>query len=142
MYNNGCRSLIASILNQAIRDALSYKRPRTPLRRITKFKRNKYLSLLIALSPHLVIEFRKKYLLSATNHISSSLLLYIAKVYSHILDIASKKPETADEKFSWEARNFISDKNKLFVHYCTLLDIEPAYLEQKVHAYIFKFDNG
>lgn len=47
-----------------------------------------------------------------------------------------------DEQICWEAREFIDAKNKLFICYSTLIDIDPDFLSEYVWSYIRKYDDG
>ena len=45
---------------------------------------------------------------------------------------------TTSDRFS--ARRFIDKTNPLFVYYCDLLDLDPAYVEEKMLSRIRKHD--
>lgn len=129
----GCRALIAAILNQAIVDGISYKRPRPDQVSVNLHK--KYKKRLNQL--YLTLIFLNKF--EINNHFKFLILIKISNLIKKYL---RKYNSFKRELLAFEGRSFINKENTLFKNYCYLLDMEPEYLEKKIYIYFKNFDNG
>jgi hypothetical protein len=124
------RSLIASIINQAIVDGCSVKNPKSTIIRNQKYNIYKQKFNFIACFLN-IINF-----VNAENfHIFP---YFIVSVYNKL----KIRRLDENEKIAWEARNFFNDDSYMYNFYCELLDINPIYLSKKINDYFKKIDNG
>lgn len=127
----GERALIASIINNAIKDALGYKRPKPPEYYITHvMKRREIKKCLRALE---ILSKLTNHHFRRVKQLKMVILIKLAKIKKIVVTKEA-------ERLSWNARIFINKENKLFKFYVGLLDIDPTALSEKIIKTIRKHD--
>jgi hypothetical protein len=128
------RGLIAAIIIQAIQDGSLMKRPRDPSLRNKIRDRLAVVQQLTTffVSCHLLQEWIK------SKKKKKRIPYYIYEIICNIeiMKIGER------ENLAWNGRKFIDHTNKLFSFYCSLLEIEPKFLEEKIHLHFKKIDAG
>lgn len=127
----GDRALVSATLNNAIKDALGFKRPKPPEFQITHVMKRreikkclKALQILCHLSNN---NFRRAKALK---------IIVLAKLAKANAIVVTKE----SERLAWDARTFIDKDNKIFKFYAGLLDIDSTALAEKVIKLIRKHD--
>jgi|HubBroStandDraft_2_1064218.scaffolds.fasta_scaffold109988_4 hypothetical protein len=129
---NGNRALIAAIISKAIEDGRLVRYPKHPMLANKAHKiNNEKIKIMYELicSIHRLRKmyvYHKLYILSA-----------LLKTYKKL---NKKRRDQYKEHHAYESRSFLSDKNKIFCLYCTLIDIDPEYFAIKMNKYFSSYD--
>jgi hypothetical protein len=134
MNTRGDRGLIAAILIKAIEDGKTARRPRPQYLAVAAHKKYKKKFEMLCEETFDIINLN-----SISTNFKFKLLLKYLRI---VIKIKKRVDNYANELLAHEARSFFSAKNKLYVFYCTLIDIEPVYLEEKVFKFFKDFDQG
>jgi hypothetical protein len=127
--------LLISVMKQAIVDALLHKKPKPPSMKYRRYG-NKKSRMAIRKT---IIFATKNYQFCNPNN--AIIPLSICNMVDKIFAMNDKEPKKKKDK-AYNARQFLTDKNKVFCEYNELLGIEPTYASEKINGVIKLYDKG
>jgi hypothetical protein len=137
MNVTGNRGLIAAIITKAIEDGRIYKRPRPPQISTKSYRKyNKKAKIIMEYIKNLfLLKVKSQFVLAVKINIIERILKTLKRIKNSLRSYS-------DELLAYEARCFLDSSNQMFNFYCTLIDINPEYLAQKIQKYYYNWDNG
>lgn len=127
----GEKAFIASIINQAIMDAMKYRNPKVYLK-------NKQYTKLINLNKKIKETLMSRFFKKKFNRNDMDFMLLCIKV----IDFNNRCLLLRNAQLALEARSFIDKNNKLFSFYASIVDVDPESLSEACHKYFKKYDAG